>query len=411
MYVNYACNQAYSFTLGGSLKWHHDSSCEGGGGATPVLYDGKVWIRDGGANLILDAGTGSETGSFASGTPPVFAGGVGVFLQGGTLAAERMSDRVPLWSFQGDGELRREPLAANGVVYALSESGNLFALSRDSGALVWSDCLPDSNTTTQYQSGPPSGMGVGSGLLVVPSGRYLVAYESKPGAASYVCAGTQAATGPTQVAGTTGTTAPPSPPSAGTVAGAQSSSVSLSASRSSIRFGQVVTLRGKAAPGARVELQSDAFPTDAFRPRKSTTAAADGSFSFRVRPDRNTAFKAVSDGVASAATIVYVDVAGGIRGRAAANGRWRLTSVVVGPRDLPYGRKRIYFYAISKSGKSASRIGSHRLAGERGRFTASVTTTVHVRHYAACVRERTPDAWGRPSPVDKVCGARRMKLP
>jgi outer membrane protein assembly factor BamB len=411
MYVNYACNQAYSFTLGGSLKWHHDSSCEGGGGATPVLYDGKVWIRDGGANLILDTATGSELGSFASGTPPVFAGGVGVFLQGGTLAGERMSDRVPLWSFQGDGELRREPLTSGGVVYALSESGNLFGLNRDSGSLVWSDCLPDSNHTTEYQSGPPGGMGAGGGLLVVPSGRYVVAYESRPGAASYICAGTQPATGPAQVAGTSGTPAPPAPqPSSGAVAGAQASSVTLSASKANIRFGQVVTLRGKAAPGAQVDLQSDAFPTDAFLPRKSTTVAADGSFSFRVRPDRNTAFKAVSGGVESAATIVYVDVGGSLRGRAASNGRWRLTSVVLGPRDLPYKRKRIYFYAISKSGKSASRLASRRLAGKNGTFTASVTTPVRVKHYAVCIRERKPDAWGRPLAVDKVCGARRLKL-
>jgi hypothetical protein len=184
----------------------------------------------------------------------------------------------------------------------------------------------------------------------------------------------------------------------------------LSASKANIRFGRVVTLRGKAAPGAQVDLQSDAFPTDAFRPRKSTTAAADGTFSFRVRPDRNTAFKAVSRGLESAATIVYVDVGGSLRGRAASGGRWRLASIVLGPRDLPYKGKRMYFYAISKSGKSASRIGSKRLAGKNGKFTASVTTRVRVKHYAVCTRERKPDAWGRPLSVDKVCGARRLRL-
>ena len=79
VYVNYACNQAYGFALTGALKWHHSSSCEGGGGATPVLYDGKVWIRDGGANLILEAANGTEVGAFSSGTPPVFSAGVGLF--------------------------------------------------------------------------------------------------------------------------------------------------------------------------------------------------------------------------------------------------------------------------------------------------------------------------------------------
>jgi hypothetical protein len=409
--VNYACNQAYGFSLAGALKWHHDSSCEGGGGATPVLYDGKVWIRDGGANLVLDAASGSEVGAFASGAPPVFSGGIGLFLAGGTLAAERMSDGVPLWSFKGDGELQREPLEVNGVAYALSESGNLFALGRGNGALVWGDCLPDANTTTQYQSAPPAGMGAGGGLLVVPSGRYLVAYESRPGAPSYVCAGTQPATGPPQAAGTSGTTAPPgAAPSAQSVAGAQASSVSLTASKRDIHFGQGVTLSGKAAPGSQVDLQSDAFPADAFASRKSTTASSDGSFSFRVRPDRNTAFKAVAGGVESAALVVYVDVAGGIRGRAAAGGRWRLTSIVLGPRDLPYKGKRLHFYAISKDGRTARRIGAKRLSGSRGTFKAALTTRIRVKHYAVCIREPKPDAWGRPLAIDRTCGARRLKL-
>src|SRR4051794_25967851 len=301
MYVNYVCNQAYGFTLAGALKWHHDSSCEGGGGATPVLHDGKVWIRDGGANLVLDAASGGELGAFSSGTPPVFSAGVGLFLAGGTLAAERLSDGVPLWSFRGDGALRREPLDVNGVAYALSETGNLFGLARDSGTLMWSDCLPDSSASTEYQSGPTSGMGAGSGLLVVPSGRYLVAYESRPSAPAYLCSGTQPAAGPTQTAGGGGTT------SSGTAgAGAQASSVTMSASKRSIAFGQVVTLHGTATPGAHVQLRSDAFPTDGFAPRKSVTATSDGSFSFRVRPDRNTAFKAAAGGVESPATIVYV---------------------------------------------------------------------------------------------------------
>jgi len=251
---------------------------------------------------------------------------------------------------------------------------------------------------------------------VVPSGRYLVAYESRPGTPSYVCQGTQPATGPAQVAGTTGgtgTAAGPSggQPSAGAVAGAQASSVSLAVNKQDIHYGQVVTLSGKTAPGAPVELQSDAFPTDAFTPRKSTTAASDGSFSFRVRPDRNTAFKAVAGGAESPATVVYVDVAGGVRHRAVSGGRTRVTSIVLGPRDLPYKSRKVHFYVIARSGKTATRIGARRLAGKNGSFKATLTTRARARHYAVCIRERTPDAWGRSLPVDRSCGARRLKLP
>ena len=206
----------------------------------------------------------------------------------------------------------------------------MFALSRDSGTLMWSDCVPDSSASTEYQSGPTSGVGAGSGLLVVPSGRYLVAYESRPGAPAYICSGTQPMAGPTQPVGGGGTSG-----SGAAGVGAQASSVTMSARKRSITFGQVVTLRGKATPGAQVQLQSDAFPTAGFAPRKSVTATSDGSFSFRVRPDRNTAFKAVAAGAQSAATVVYVDVAGRVRHRVMRHRRTRVTSLVVGPRDLP----------------------------------------------------------------------------
>jgi len=242
-------------------------------------------------------------------------------------------------------------------------------------------------------------MGAGGGLLVVPAGNWLVAYESRPGAPSYTCSATGSA--PASSGGRVpGTTSPP-------VSG---SNVTLAAKRRDIVFGQVATLRGTAPPGAQVQLVSDAFPFDRFAPRKSTTAAADGSFSFRVRPDRNTSFKAVAGGAESAAVVVYVELAGGIRGRPAANGRWRLSSLVLGPRDLPYRGKRLYFYAISKSGKSATRLGGRRLRGKRGTFRAVLVTPVRVRHYAVCVRERKPDAWGEPLVVDRICGARRMRF-
>src|SRR3954447_18796893 len=102
MYVSYACSQAYSFaTSGGALAWHHSTGCEGVGGKTPVLYDGKLYIREsGGPNLILDAASGSELGAFGSSVAPAFSAGVGLYMAGSTLAAERTSGRTPMWSFK-----------------------------------------------------------------------------------------------------------------------------------------------------------------------------------------------------------------------------------------------------------------------------------------------------------------------
>ena len=51
------------------------------------------------------------------------------------------------------------------------------------------------------------------------------------------------------------------------------------------------------------------------------------------------------------------------------------------------------------------RAGRYR-ASARLRFLGSRARTVVL----ACYRERTPDPWGRPLAVDKVCGARRLLL-
>src|SRR3954451_4601821 len=409
MYVSYACNQAYSFGLAsGALAWHHTSGCEGGGGKTTVLYDGKLYVRDsGGPNLILDAGSGSEIGAFGSNAAPAFSNGIGLYVAGGRLAAERTGDRVPLWNFSGDGALASAPFVAGGTVYEGSTSGALFALDRGSGALLWSDCLagPIAPPDEQNVSPPLTGLAAGNGILVVPAGRFLVAYESRAGAPSYVCSGT----GPAPVS-SPGGTAPGTSTTAGQgAAGAGGSSVTLAASRKNIRFGQVVTLKGRAAPGAHVDLQSDAFPADRFTPRKSTTAAGDGSFSFRVRPDRNTSFKALAAGAESAALLVYVDVAGGVVHRRLRDGRTRVKAVVLGPRDLPYARKTIWFYAVR--GNRATRLGSRRLRGKQGSFKATLTRRSSGRHFAVCIRERKPDAWGRALAIDRTCGARRLRLP
>jgi outer membrane protein assembly factor BamB len=406
MYVSYACSQAYSFaTAGGALAWHHSTGCEGGGGKTPVLYDGKLYIRDsGGPNLILDAASGSETGAFGSSVAPAFSNGVGLFMAGGTLAAERTADRTPLWSFSGDRSLVSAPFVVGSTVYEGSSTGAFFALDRDTGAVLWSDCLPGPVAPPDEQnvSQPMTGLGAGGGVLVVPAGPALVAYESRPGAPSYVCS----APGPSQPASPTST--PGTTPAAG--GAPQSGAVTLAAARADIRFGQVTTLKGKAAPGVQVTLQSDAFPLGSFSVRKSTTAAPDGSFSFRVRPDRNTAFKAVAGGAESSGVIVYVDVGGSVLHGLLRSGRMRVRATVLGPRDLPYRRRALQFYVVSRSGKTATRIGARRLRGTAGKFSATVTTVKRARHYAVCLRERKPDPWGRPLAVDRRCGARRLRL-
>ena len=69
VFVSYACGVTYSFARPtGTLQWVTSPSCEGGGGRTPVYHNGLLYMRDPIlGNLILNASTGKETGTFSAG--------------------------------------------------------------------------------------------------------------------------------------------------------------------------------------------------------------------------------------------------------------------------------------------------------------------------------------------------------
>src|SRR5262249_1552610 len=143
VYVSYACPQAYGFnTATGQQLWHYESCCEGGGGKTPVVHDGQVYVRDsfctpGSLGLVLDADTGTKTGEFNSDVPPAFIGDLAVYLQSGTLRGVDLPSGQVVWSFAGDGGLQSAPLIVNETIYIGSSFGTLFGLNT-SGEQIWS---------------------------------------------------------------------------------------------------------------------------------------------------------------------------------------------------------------------------------------------------------------------------------
>src|SRR5512135_307063 len=64
VYVSYACAMSYKFNpQNGAKLWNFSTGCSGGGGKNPVLYNGKLYVRDSAANYILDAATGTSLGT------------------------------------------------------------------------------------------------------------------------------------------------------------------------------------------------------------------------------------------------------------------------------------------------------------------------------------------------------------
>lgn len=178
VFVSYACNQAYGFSLAcGTALWHHTSDCEGGGGKTVALLDDRVYTRDSGGDLVLDATSGTLVGSFSSKVIPAGANGVLYTLTDGKLTARAAGAATPLWTF-GDGTLISAPLRVGKNVVVGSMSGVVSVLSANDGSLVSSYKLSAAVAAPDEQnvSAPLSGMAAAGNQLYVPSGTSLTAF-------------------------------------------------------------------------------------------------------------------------------------------------------------------------------------------------------------------------------------------
>lgn len=184
VYVSYACEQTYAFApKSGNPIWHHETDCSGGGGRTPVLADGGVWVRDDAGMIpsVLNAADGKVRGTYeATGwsPAPAFDGRQGYFVDDGVLQERHSRTLATRWKFEGDGQISTAPIVVNGYVYVGSQSGRLWALNGATGQSVWStDVGASINEPDEHNvSEPLTGLGAGGGLVVVPATNLLVAY-------------------------------------------------------------------------------------------------------------------------------------------------------------------------------------------------------------------------------------------
>lgn len=180
VYVSYACGRAYDLSPAtGAAIWTRTTSCSGGGGKTPVLANGRLYVRDFSFPATLDAATGGLLASFASSGPAPAVDATTVYdVAGGRLTASNAATGATRWVF-GDGTLTSAPLVAGSTVFAASSTGTLFALAAGTGAMTWSGAVgagvlaPDEQNVSQ----PLTGLATSGGLVVVPAGTRLVAFR------------------------------------------------------------------------------------------------------------------------------------------------------------------------------------------------------------------------------------------
>lgn len=183
LFVGYACLQTYGFVAAtGNALWHAEGGCEGGGGMTTALWGGRVWARDWAmGNVVFDATTGAQVGGFTADRIPAFLDTRVFVAAGSTLAALDATSYATLWTFTGDGTAASAPLAANGVVYVATAGGTLFAVDPATGASMWSAELGSGvespGKTADFVFAPLTGLAAGQGVLLVPAGETLIAFQ------------------------------------------------------------------------------------------------------------------------------------------------------------------------------------------------------------------------------------------
>jgi len=181
VFVSYPCQVYKLDPLVGTPLWRYNGPCEGGGGRTPAVGNGRVYVRDAAIppNRIFDASTGAQVGTFSSTTTPALSGNSVFFLDSGTLSAVDAAMQSARWTFAGDGGLAIAPIVIDSVVVAGSTTGAVYALDANTGTVLWTGQAgaPLSGPDEQDVASPLVGLGAGDGYLVVPAGNVIKSWK------------------------------------------------------------------------------------------------------------------------------------------------------------------------------------------------------------------------------------------
>jgi outer membrane protein assembly factor BamB len=184
VYVSYVGPQTYKFVpKTGKQIWHYSGPGEGGGGATPVLHRGLLYVRDWAKDLghdgdIFNAATGAVAGSFDADFAPTFTNNTAFYVQAGSLTAVDIASGTTIWTATpNSGSYSTPPVVVNGIVYVGTSAGYLLGYRPKNGSVAesmnmgYAISAPETGSVGSVESG----LGAGQGLLVVPASTHLFA--------------------------------------------------------------------------------------------------------------------------------------------------------------------------------------------------------------------------------------------
>jgi outer membrane protein assembly factor BamB len=378
-YVSFACGWTFAWARStGDRLWNTTAGCSGGGGSTPVVHRGRLYVPE--THTSLDAATGTGPRGYAGDATPAFAGDIGVFGTATSLSATQLSSGRRLWSVRvadTDSNRGRSPVIVGSTVYTGS-GGRLVGYSLRTGQRVVSLKVPDPGVSDRQ-------FAVAPGTLLVPYSDTLRAYRSvfRPGPRK----------------------------------------IEIGATKFDVLYGQRTYLGGVLGtalrgPRAKVALQYDEQPFRRFRTADRGSSGDDGYFEYRLRPSRNVRLRIASGGVRSNVIRIYVYPRIRYRfGRHGRNGNRIATTVRIrGPKNIRLGRRRAVLYLGQPGRRRYVRLDTTRLR-RAGRGRAKGRFAFHaLRHpgrkafIVACIPHLSHLGLGRADALDRRCGRRRIPL-
>lgn len=156
----------------GAVIWSGNKGCNGGGGGTSYLSQGLDFetVDD----LIVEASSGATEGTF-SGTP-AFSGSDGYFAVGSSIYCENVRTLTPVFTASLPSSAVTSPVIAGDVLYVGTANSMVYGVSTRTGRIVWSAARPGAPGGGAQYSSPISDIGIGQGLLVVPTGEAVTAF-------------------------------------------------------------------------------------------------------------------------------------------------------------------------------------------------------------------------------------------
>ena len=135
--------------------------------------------RGRGVAFAFDVTRGITTAGIGASFPPAVIGNVAVTSDVYNVTAREFPSGTPRWKWTGPAtqDIVMPPLIVGRTVYVVLDQPGLRALDLDTGQVVFSQSL-GLEFPERYTAGSPAALAVGEGLLLIPTPRGLMAFES-----------------------------------------------------------------------------------------------------------------------------------------------------------------------------------------------------------------------------------------